>query len=430
MRLDALFQKARRLRSPAVSFADQLVASGGNFLTSVLIARLLGLEEFGWYTLVWIAVLLTMALHLGAVVSPMMSIGNKFSNGRATRYLTVVIVHEALFCAAAMVVVGAACALFVVPNTEIGYGAALLAGLAGGIYVVQDFMRRLLFTRGRPALALVIDIVHQGARNAALVLLLMGGGVTLQTVFFVILLAALVSILVALPLAGPFTLDKRLLLPATLRQWRSARWLIPSGLFAWLSANSAILVISAILGPIATGAVRAAYTIVGMLNVLREALENSLPQAAAREYAAGGKSALTRSLVAVSIAVFTAGAVMSAALFAYGETATKLIYGDDFAVYGNLLGWLSLTFPLALLNLTIGCAFRAMERTGFVFVGVAVAAAVNFIAIVPAVAWYGVPGAIAVVVAAELAMTIVFIAGVVALLKPSSSLGRSIKGLK
>lgn len=409
-------------RSPVLSMADQVLASGGNFATSVLIARILGLEAFGWYALIWIAILFAMALQLGAVVSPMMSIGNKLTERQARRYLSVVVLHEAAFCLATMAFIALVCAVLIAPGAGLSAGTVALAAAAGGAYVAQDFARRLMFTRGRPHLALLIDIVHQGLRNGALLILLIFGtrlgldadlgtdlDTGLDTILAILGAAALVSVLLAVPFAGPFHFRRHAIGSVTARQWRSGRWLSASGLLMWLATNSSLIVTGAVLGPVAVAGLRTAMTVVGALNVLREGLENILPQLTARRYASGGEAALKRTVVLVSIAVFGVGAMLSAVLMMYGEAALRVIYGAEFAAYGYVLSWLSLTFPLALLNLTMGCAFRALERTSMLFAGVGTAAAVSLVAIYPAVALFGVPGAVAVIVLAELAITLVFL---------------------
>ena len=46
-----------RLRREAWALGDQALVSGMNFMTNVLLARLLGMKEFGIFTLAWMAVL-------------------------------------------------------------------------------------------------------------------------------------------------------------------------------------------------------------------------------------------------------------------------------------------------------------------------------------------------------------------------------------
>ena len=74
------------MRDPALSFGDQALSSACNFLTTILLARALGLEAFGHYTMVWLALYFAMSLQLGLIVSPMMSIGTKEQGAEAEAY--------------------------------------------------------------------------------------------------------------------------------------------------------------------------------------------------------------------------------------------------------------------------------------------------------------------------------------------------------
>ena len=54
-----------------VPLGDQILVSASNFATTALVARCLGLEAFGLYATVWIAISLTFTVQLGLIVSPM-----------------------------------------------------------------------------------------------------------------------------------------------------------------------------------------------------------------------------------------------------------------------------------------------------------------------------------------------------------------------
>ena len=61
------------------ALADQAMVSGVNFLTAILLARYLGIEEFGRFTLAWMAVLIAYSIQYAMIIAPMMSIGPKQS---------------------------------------------------------------------------------------------------------------------------------------------------------------------------------------------------------------------------------------------------------------------------------------------------------------------------------------------------------------
>ena len=84
--LDRIVGLVRRHRHTNWALMDQGMVSGANFLTTILIARHLGIEEFGRFTLAWLVVLFTTSLQMAVVVSPMMSIGPKQDGEHAPAY--------------------------------------------------------------------------------------------------------------------------------------------------------------------------------------------------------------------------------------------------------------------------------------------------------------------------------------------------------
>ena len=79
------------------ALADQAVISGVNFLTGILLARYLGLEGFGQFTLAWMAVLFVNALQHATIIAPMMSIGPKQPAADLPAYYGAVIVQQVAF---------------------------------------------------------------------------------------------------------------------------------------------------------------------------------------------------------------------------------------------------------------------------------------------------------------------------------------------
>ena len=76
------------------ALADQTMVSGVNFLTGILLARYLGLEEFGRFTLAWMAVLFVNSLQSGLIVQPMMSIGPKQAEDETSAYYGAVVAQQ------------------------------------------------------------------------------------------------------------------------------------------------------------------------------------------------------------------------------------------------------------------------------------------------------------------------------------------------
>lgn len=400
-----LATRLRALVPPALSFGDQGFSSVCNFLTTVLLTRSLGLETFGHYAMIWLGLYLAMSLQLGLIVSPMMSIGPKRSGRDADSYYGVVFVHQLAF----LTLVGACTfvALGFAARSVPEFEGAAWAGVAAGVtYLMQDFLRRYLFARRRPGAVLFIDIVNQGVKLAALLLLWREGQAGLVNALWAVSAAAAASIWGGLILSGPLRWRPRGFVATTARQWRSARWLVLTGSVQWILAYSGLVVTAALLGPTVLGALRAAQSLLAVMNVVREAMENVVPPLAGRALSEGGLRGLRRTILWATIFAAAIGTVAVIGLALFGADLLRLLYGGEILAFDWVIGWYALVFPMALVNLVLGCAFRALERTRPIFSASLIAACFNLAAIYPAATLFGVAGIIAVTLLSELLVLI------------------------
>ncbi|WP_164985792.1 lipopolysaccharide biosynthesis protein [Bosea sp. Tri-44] len=400
--------RLQAMLDPALSFGDQALSSACNFLTTILLARALGLEAFGLYTMVWLALYLAMSLQLGLIVSPMMSIGTKEQGAEAEAYYTVVFLHQAGYVvvatgaifAALMLAAGAAS-----PLAEV----ALPGSMAAASYLTQDFLRRYLFARRRPAGILLIDAINQFLKLGALAVLWQAGMISVANALWAVAGAAAVSTLCGLTLSGPLLWKPQILASVTGRQWRSARWLVLTGSVQWVLSYSGLLVTAGLFGPKVLGALRAAQSLLAVLNVVREALENIVPPMAGKAFAQGGMPGLHRTLGRAMLFAGLTGAAVVLGLGLFGPWLLHQLYGGEILEFDWVIIWYSFAFPMALMSLVLGCAFRALERTRPVFIAALVGGCFSLLAVYPAALFFGVAGLIAVTLLSELAALLVLV---------------------
>ena len=405
---EAMRARLRAARDPALSFTDQALSSACNFLTTILLARALGLEAFGIYTMVWLALYLAMSLQLGLIVSPMMSIGTKEQGAEAEAYYTIVFLHQAGYVVVASGAIFAALT-FVAGTDSTLADAALPGAMAAASYLTQDFLRRYLFARRRPAGILLIDAINQALKLGALAALWQAGMIGVATALWAVAAAAAVSTLCGLGMSGPLLWRRQVLASVTGRQWRSARWLVLTGSVQWVLSYSGLLVTAGLFGPKVLGALRAAQSLLAVLNVVREALENIVPPLAGKAFAEGGMPGLHRTLRRAMLFAGLVGGATVLGLGLFGPWLLHRLYGGEILEFDWVIIWYAFAFPMALTSLVLGCAFRALERTRPVFVASLVGGCFNLLAVYPAAAAFGVAGLIAVTLLSELAALVVLV---------------------
>ena len=150
------------------------MVSGANFLTGILLARFLGVEGFGIYTLGWLVLVFIGSIHTPLVMGAMMAIGPAYSEQDQPAYYGAVLVQNLVVSIAGTLLIAGGVYLSGLLAPEWGI-QQLLWPLAIATFAAmwQEFFRRYFFTRERPALAFAFDAIrYLGLIGALFVLFL------------------------------------------------------------------------------------------------------------------------------------------------------------------------------------------------------------------------------------------------------------------
>ena len=380
------------------ALADQAVISGVNFLTGILLARYLGLEGFGQFTLAWMAVLFVNALQHATIIAPMMSIGPKQSAAELPAYYGAVIVQQVVFSLCGFVVLFAAVEAtpLVFPDWGLG-GLGLPLASAAVAFQCQDFLRRYLFARGRAAQAFVNDGVRYLGQLLVLTWLFLSFPDRRESESALWVIAGTAA---AAAFCGVFLVERIAWAPGALRataarHWRFSRWLAGSAVMQWVTANLFLLAAGALLGTAAVGALRAAQTLMGPCNILFQGLENVVPARAAWHFQHGGAAALVGYMKKIGLVfgLVTAGIAVVAA--AAPDFWLGLAYGGEYVGYGYLVRWYAVIYLLAFLGVPFRAGLRAIEDTRSIFLSTALASVVGVAVAYPLLTEFDVIGAVA-----------------------------------
>ena len=377
------------------ALADQALVSGVNFLTGILLARYLGLEEFGRFTLVWMAVLFMNSLQYAAIISPMMSIGPKQAADDEAAYYGAVAAQQVGFAAlsATLVFAGILLSGLVFPEWQVA-NLALPLALAAFAFQMQDFLRRYHFTRQRPAMAFASDTVRYLGQLAALIALFTAMDLDSRGVLWVIATTAIAATAIAgIGEPGRLAWKPGCLRTVTRKHWRFGKWLVASGVMQWLSGNLFILATGSILGAAAVGGLRAALNLMGITHILFQGLENVIPVRAAWHIRNGGEPMMWMYLTRAAVYGGLATAAVSAAAFAAPGFWLELIFGNEYRDFAGLLRWFAVMYPILFLCGPVRAGLRAIEHTRPIFVSSLLTAAFSVLSAYPAVVYLGLTGA-------------------------------------
>jgi O-antigen/teichoic acid export membrane protein len=420
------------LRSSAIIFrahhpfnwatVDQALVSGANFVTGILLARFLGIEVFGRFTLLWMAVLFVTSVQMALVSAPMMSVGPKQAKASAPAYFGAVFTHQGAFALASSglllgVAYGCAAAF---PEWSVGPVALALA-VAALAHQSQDFLRRYLFTRHKARAACINDLVRYTLQIGLLVAMYSTASLSLSAVLWVITIAAAASLI-----AGAGYLERPVLHGAALaevmrRHWRSGGWLAGSTLLQWAANNGFMIFAGGLLGPTAVGALRAAQNVMGFAHVLVLGYENAVLPKASHAYHQGGATILASYLRRTGLSGLAVFAVPAVIAVVVPEFWLQLLYGEAFAGYGHLVRWWAGVYLLIVLAAPLSLALRAVEQTGGLFVARAATAAFSVAAAIPFIRLWDADGAVAGMLGTNLVLVVILTQFVTRVLKRSTA---------
>jgi len=377
--------------------ADQGMVSACNFTTTIILARFLGLEEFGRYTLAWTAVLILKSFQGVVIEAPMISIGPKQEADSLISYYGAVVVQQGAFCVVSFFFLWAAAdaAAMLFPEWNIA-GLALPLASAAVAFQMQDFLRHYFFARNRIVSAFALDALRYPGQVAVLFWLFhtvpMDSGRVLWVISAFALLAALVF---GAPLIRQLSWDRNTFFAVARRHWVFSRWLIASAVMTQIRSQIFIIGTGALVGASAVGAMKAAQTLMGVTNVVIMALNNVVPVRAARRFNIAGAEALKQFVIRVAFfGEFFVIAVVIAAFLA-PEFWLWLAYGDEYAGYGILLQWIAVSELFYFPNMSVTAGLRAMENTRLIFYTSAISATTAVIIIYPLLSQAGIIGAVA-----------------------------------
>lgn len=398
--------------SKTLVILGQMVASGGNFALGVLLARWLGMEVFGQYSLLWMGVLFLLSLHQAYITQPLMALLAGKSEKEQSDYLKSLAGLQTLVTVAIPLLAVLAYLLL----KTVGFTAAWLnwlpvTGLLASVYLLQEFIKKYCFAKKLTHVPLFMDSALFGLVLPVFAMLQYKGALTLQHALFSLMVFYLISSGLGLKLVGPGLIKqwKRTQLIHTAKEhYHYSFWLLGTSLVQWFSGNFFLVAAAGTLGAVAVGAFRMAQNMVGLCHVLFLAMENIVPAEAARQFFSNGEKAMFAYLRRIGL---LGGIPVGLLLLVLSLAAPWLIgwlFGADYQAFTYLVAAYSVVYALSYIAIVLRFALRSMQFTSPIFIAYAISAAVSVLVAHPMVAHWGMAGVVAGLVGAQVLMLAVY----------------------
>lgn len=352
----------KRSATMLLALTDQGVMSAANFLTLLIVARKLSPEEFGNFSLAWLATLFLANLHRAVLTQPLNILGAGEKTDDLRRRLGNLLRIQA---AGIPVLVSLMCALalgFEFEPSRVFSAAAYVA-----CFFLQETMRRYWYTKGRLERALISDLMSYGGQLAALLALEHFDALTAPTIFLALAGTSLLA----------FILDSREVRAAMrpLRGWPAlspahqamSKWLILTVIAVWGASQVYPLLLSP-LGVAAVASYAVCRNLLSVINVVIQSIGSYLPVRAAALLGAGGKDALGHHLRSTLWLGSGAGALFLAVALPFAEPLLHILYAGRYDGMTHVLRILSIGACFGVAGTLLGSYSIAMGDTRASFV--------------------------------------------------------------
>ena len=382
------------LRKGAWALADQVLMTGTNFFTMVLVARTISPREFGLYSLAYTGLLFANSIQSALIIQPHTTLGAPRPREAYRTYTTDTAWLQIALAIVTTIIVALLGIAMHIQGLWIAPAIIALASAAPA-WQLQEFARRALYVRSRVRSAFMNDLLSYGGQLGLLSILTLKGDVDPVTA---ILAMAVTSAAAALMGAWQirdqieWTLRRPELRITARENWSFGKWLLGGDLAYWTSGQIYPLFAAAFVSVTATGLMRAAQTIIGPTNVLMNSLDPLFSPRAARAYARGGLGELRGVISGLQllVAILMGSYCVMVAVFA--QPIFSLVYGPEYARHSWMLSVVATAALIASLRSPIRIGLKALHQPRAVFSSYLASSLTNLTLGVLIVRWYGMAG--------------------------------------
>jgi O-antigen/teichoic acid export membrane protein len=392
----AMWAQLASQRTMNFAFVDQVMVSGANFAAGILLARAFGIYEFGRFTLAWMFVEFIGSLQFAAIIAPMLNIGPKQAEADVDRYYHAVVAQQGILCALLGILAWSGVTLvgWLFADPEVDHLAVPLCA-AIITYQLHNFFRRYFFARDRAPLALCNDGLRFTIQiGTILALPFVWPGATAAAGICIIAAACAASTIQGAFFFGRLGWSTAIFRSVFARHWKFSKWLLPSALMFWMTSQAFMVMSGFVLGAAVTGALQAAISITGVLNILLLALDNFAPVQAARALHLQGPAGLRRYITRLAFLTGTLTGATVVMLNVSPGYIVHLLYGEQYEGIDALVRWLCAPAAIYGISTVLVIWAAAIEWTRAIFVSYVVATVFTVVAAYPLTLYGGVVGVV------------------------------------
>ena len=258
---------------------DQCVVSGGNFLSSLILIKFLGIEDFGIFSKIWIIIISVNIIQQAILLNPLLSISSKLSALEKIEYI-----RNSHFLQIIFSIITSLFLFFLIrisDNSFIFYQTSNLSLFyilfSMSIIQLNEFYRKSIYTSKKIENLLKLDLTRYISQILILLFALIRGFKAPENILIVYSFSCSLSFLMNLNLIPKIRIDFSSAFKTIKKNWLISRWLLSQSLISWFQSNYLLFLTSYNLGTIILGIIRTFQSILGIFHIFLHSIDNWLP---------------------------------------------------------------------------------------------------------------------------------------------------------
>ena len=261
------------------TFFDQCIVSGSNFLSSLILIKFLGLEDFGNFSKIWIIIISVNIIQQAILINPLLSICSKLSSLEKKEYII-----NSHFLQIIFSILTSFFLFFLIKISDNNFGfdhksnlSLFYIFLSMSIIQLNEFYRKTIYTIKKIGDLLKLDLIRYISQILILIFILNRGFKAPENILLVYSLSCSLSFLFNLNLIPKIRISFKSVKKTFKRNWLISRWLISQSLLSWLQSNYLLFLTSFTLGSTSLGILRTFQSILGVSHILLHSIDTWLP---------------------------------------------------------------------------------------------------------------------------------------------------------
>lgn len=385
-------QMAQFLGRSFWGLGDQALVSLTSFMMMVLLARELGPEDFGAFSLIYGALLLFNALQSGLFTQPHNVLASSLSDEAYIRFTSTTLITQVAFSLLlALLAVGG---YFISMAFEWPFALLILA-MAPAIvaWQIQEYLRRVYYTEDRVRDAFLNDLISYGGQIAGILLIwelgVLSGPVAVYTLAVTSAVAAIVALWQLRDRLIP-SLDTGVIRDS----WRFGKWLFGANLLQSGRIQLNLMLIGALVNVTAAGLYKAAQNLVAPTHIVMNAIRSIAMPRAAAIHATEGLPAMRRYMMRIGILGLAPMVLYFIVVSLTAEPLLHRLYNGQYDGYAWLIWMFCFVYLFAYVGQVLTVVLSAMRITRSVLIAEAVTLGASLLVGIPVIWLLGIGGAL------------------------------------